>query len=286
MRLKELVHNETLDDVIRTLNRVHGLDISPFDETFLRKAVDARRAELGVETDEAYGAYVAGSRAEAETLSGALRIGYTEFFRNPLAFDLLGQILLPRLIADRANAGHGELRVWSAGCAAGQEAWSIALLLDEVLGAHARPIDYRIFATDLSESDLAVARAGVYSVSAVDNLRLRQLRRYFVRQDDSYVVCQRLRDRVSFNTYDLLDKSSGSPSASIYGDFDLVFCCNLLFYYRPDIRTRILHKVCRAVSPGGYFVTGEAEREIVLQHGLLREVGLMTGVFQKGRECT
>lgn len=286
MTHKRLACNEMLDKVIHVLAGVHGLDISAFEETFLGKAVEKRRLELGLETDEVYGEYLAGCRAEAEVLFGSLRIGYTEFFRNPLAFDLLGQVLLPRLVSDRAKAGQRELRVWSACCAAGQEAWSVAILLDEVTRAESCPLGYRIFATDLSEPDLALARAGVYSADAVDNLRLRQLRRYFVRHEDSYVVCQRLRDRVSFNRYDLLDNSSGCPSASIYGDFDLVFCCNLLFYYRQDIRKRILDKLCRALSPGGYFVTGEAEREIVLKTGSFGEVGLMTGVFQKGRDYT
>ena len=286
MTQKGLAHNETLEAVIQVLDSVHGLDISPFDETFLGKAVDKRRVELGLETVETYGKYLAGCRAEAEVLFCSLRIGYTEFFRNPLAFDLLGQVLLPRLVADRAKVGQSEIRVWSAGCAAGQEAWSVAILLEEVTGAEACPLGYRIFATDLSEPDLALARRGVYSANDVGNLRMRQLRRFFVRHDDSYVICQRLRDRVSFSTYDLLDKSSGCPSASIYGDFDLVFCCNLLFYYRADIRKRILDKVCRALSPGGYFVTGEAERDLVLKNGLLCEVGLLTGVFQKGRDYT
>lgn len=283
MTHKDLACNEMLDTIIHVLNSVHGLDISPFDETFVWKAVEKRCLELGLETDEVYGKYLAGCRAEAEVLFGSLHIGYTQFFRNPFAFDLLGQVLLPRQVSDRAKAGHSEFRVWSACCAAGQEAWSIAILLDEVTGAESCPLGYRIFATDLSEPDLTLARAGVYSADAVDNLRLRQLRRYFVRHDDSYAICQRLRDRVSFATYDLLDTSSGCPSGSIYGDFDLVFCCNLLFYYRPDIRRRILDKLCRALSPGGYFVTGEAEREIVLKCGSFDEVGFMTGVFQKGR---
>jgi chemotaxis methyl-accepting protein methylase len=193
-------------------------------------------------------------------------------------------MVLPSLAAEKARSGQGEIRVWSAGCAAGQEAWSIAMLLDEVAGADSPSFSYRIFATDLSEPDLALARDGIYSDEALGNVRLRQLSRFFSRQGDAYAVLPRLREKVCFSSYDLLDERSSSPAVSIYGDFDLVFCCNLLFYYRQSIRQRILDKVCRALAPGGYFVTGEAERDIVSNRNGLCAVSPSVAVFQKRRE--
>ena len=189
--------------------------------------------------------------------------------------------MLPGLVAEKGACGRGELRVWSAGCAAGQEAWSVAMLLEGAVRVGEQPPPYRIFATDQAESDLTLARAGVYGADAVGNVRLRHLDAFFSRQGESYAIAPRLRERVAFSAYDLLDERSASPASSIYGDFDLILCCNLLFYYRPGTRQRMLDKFFRALSPGGYFVTGEAERGIVSCLKGFRPVAPPSSVFQK-----
>lgn len=187
---------------------------------------------------------------------------------------MIGQLVLPGLVKTKKESG-GEIRVWSAGCASGQEAWSLAILLEELAG----PVPYRIFATDLA--DPGFARLGVYGAEAVGNVRVRHLREFFSRQGESYSVVPRLRARVDFSAYDLLDRSSASPAASIYGGFDLILCCNLLFYYRQEARRHILDKVCHALSPSGYFVTGEVERAMVQGQNGLRAVISPAAVFEK-----
>ena len=120
---------ETLDALVDLVRKVHGLDLFPFDRTFLAKALD-RRAAAFAETSLAYEERLARDSSEGEALLRSLHIGYSEFFRNILAFALLEQVILPSLIDTREKSGRGELRIWSAGCAAGQEAWSLAILLD------------------------------------------------------------------------------------------------------------------------------------------------------------
>lgn len=275
--------NEPLEAVIQTLHKTQGLDVSPYDESFLLKSIDKRLAATGLTSVAAYRDCLADNPAEAETFWRSLRIGYSEFFRNPLAFSMLGQWVLPHLAEEKKKTGRGEIRVWSAGCAAGQEAWSVAMLLNDLAEAHDPPLAYRIFATDLSEHDLALAHAGIYNADALGNVLSRYVRDYFVRQGDSFAIVPRLRTQVDFSVYDLLDERSSSPGASIYGDFDLILCCNLLFYYRPEIRRHILNKVCRALAPGGYVVTGETERDIVAEQHGLRAVGPPAAIFQKQR---
>lgn len=248
-----------LDDIIQAMAGSHGLDISRYEEAFLRKTVAKRVAATGGGTVAAYGERVAGDRAEAEMFFYSLRIDHSDFFRNPLTFAVLGQLILPGLVEAKKKSG-GEIRAWSAGCASGQEAWSLAMLLEELAG----PVPYRIFATDLAEPEFA--RAGVYCAEAVGNVRTRHLSEYFSRQGESFSVIPRLRSRVDFSAYDLLDGSSSSPAASIYGGFDLILCCNVLFYYRKEARLGILDKASRALSPSGYFVTGEVERTMVSEH--------------------
>jgi chemotaxis methyl-accepting protein methylase len=269
------------DTLIRLLQEAHGLDLSPFDAAFLDKSAEARREEGGFASVAALTEHLTQHRAAAEAFCRSLRIGYSEFFRSPLAFAVLEKLVLPGLVAEKGACGRGEIRVWSAGCAAGQEAWSVAMLLECAVRAGEQPTSYRIFATDQSDVDLTLASAGVYGSEAVGNVRLRHLDAFFSRQGESYAVAPRLRERVDFSAYDLLDERSASPASSIYGDFDLILCCNLLFYYRPGIRQRMLDKFFRALSPGGYFVTGEAERGAVSRQKGFRPVAPPSSVFQK-----
>lgn len=273
MRLDSLESDGALDEVLEVLSAAHGLDISRYDEMFLRRSLAKRMETTGTASIRDYAGYLAGNREEALKFHASLRITHTEFFRNPLSFAVLEQIVLPALVEAKKRSG-GEIRVWSAGCAAGQEAWSIAMLLDELAG----PVSHRIFATDLEEP--VSARHGVYGPGDVGNVRTRHLHDYFTRQGDTYSVVPWLRERVDFSVCDLLDGSPAIPAASIYGDFDLILCCNLLFYYSLGARKRILDNICNGLAPGGYFVTGEAERVMVAAHGGLHAMAASAAVFR------
>lgn len=264
--------------IIKVMNQIHGKEISMYDESFLTKSLKKRWVETGVETAVAYCNYLEKNSIEADALLASLNINYSEFFRNPLTFALLEQWILPRLISQKS--GGGEIRIWSAGCAAGQEAYSIAMLMDKFGSANGNSIRFRIFATDTSQAALSLARDGVYDTDAVQNVKLKQLRDYFIKRDETYTISSRLRDNVTFSTYDLLDKSSANPPGSIYGDFDIVFCSNLLFYYKPDSRHFILHKVQQSISENGYLITGEAERGLVGKRDRLQMVAPPAAIFQ------
>ena len=271
--------NTELAEIIRVMSQAHGRDISWYDESFLAQALEKRRAVTASQTAAAYLAYLAENSAEAAELCRSLHITYSEFFRDPLAFALLEHVILPRLVAEKS--GRAEIRIWSAGCAAGQEPYSVALLLDDLARAREQPIPHRIFATDQSEAELAAARQGVYAAAAVQNVRLRHLHDYFTQQGETYTISARLRDRLDFSIHDLLDLRFASPRVSIYGDFDIVFCSNLLFYYQPDIRQFILDQVYHALSPHGYLVTGAAETAIVERASGFQAVNWPAAVLQK-----
>ena len=267
------IPGEPTDEIVRALADVYGLDISRYEAGFLRRTITKRMGETGAGTIPAYAGQLAGDREEAQKLCSSLRIAHTEFFRNPLSFAVIEQVILPVLVEAKKKSG-GEIRVWSAGCSYGQEAWSIAMLLDELAG----PVAYRIFATDLEEP--VSARHGVYSPGDVGNVRARHLSEYFHRQGDSFSIIARLRERVDFSACDLLDGRTAIPAASIYGDFDLILCCNLLFYYHPEARRRILDKIRSGLAPGGYFVTGDVERDMVAAHSGLYAMAPSAAVFQ------
>jgi chemotaxis methyl-accepting protein methylase len=270
-----------LDAVIQVMDQAHGLDITIFNESFLTKSVEKRLQATACRTSGAYLKRLSEDGAEAEALFRSLRVVYSEFFRNPLTFALLEQQILPGLVQEKARNGEGEIRIWSAGCAAGQEAWSVAILLDEAAAACERPVPYRIFATDLSETDLAIARKGIYSAAAVRNVRLRHLDSCFSRKGDIYTLAPRLKSRVDFSVYDLLAAGTTCPPVSIYGHFDIILCSNVLMYYQDKALHIIVDKLRKCLAPGGYLVTGETERQIVAGAGGFREVTPPTAIFRR-----
>jgi chemotaxis protein methyltransferase CheR len=273
-----------LDELIRTMDRVHGLDISGFDPSFLARSLERRLQASGCDSVENYLAErLVKDRVEAESFHRSLRVGYSVFFRDPLTFALLATQILPDLVENGRKTGRSGLRVCSAGCSTGQEAWSLAILLDELAASPERQPAWRVFGTDLSEPNLALARAGVYSTPELGNVCLRHLDSCFTRQGDEFAVKTRLRERVDFAAYDLLDTATTSPPSSIFGDFDLVVCCNLLMYYRPEQQRRILDKLHDCLAPGGYLVTGETERRIAGSAANLREAMFPAPIFQKRR---
>jgi len=258
-----------------------GLDISIYDDCFLERSIERRIAVAGANSESAYLELLEKDRGEAMALFDSLHVGFSEFFRNPLSFACLERIVLPAL-AERKKAGDDrELRIWSAACAEGQEAYSAAILCDELLSTADSGLSCRIFATDIDERALAAAAAGVYDSAALGNVSLKRLTAYFSKKADAFALVPRIRGSVEFSVFDLLTNGGTCPPMSIYGDFDIVFCGNLLFYYKPERRKRILERIINCLAPGGYLVTGEAEREIVARHHF-REAFPASAVFRIG----
>jgi len=266
-------------EIISVMRKSYGMDIAMFDGSFLAQAVLKRRAGLPDPYAADYPGYIAVNRLEADELFQSLNITFSEFFRNSLTFALLEQIVLPGLVKARGGSGSDEIRVWSAGCSAGQEAYSIAILFDELNAGRSSPVPYRIFASDNSEDQLESARKGVYDALSVQNVKVKHIEKYFSFNNGMYTIIPRLKERIEFIPYDLLDKKSSCPAQSIYGDFDLVLCCNLLFYYRSDCRKAIIKKLVQCIAPGGFFVTGEAERALFEAGAGLRSVSRYAPVF-------
>lgn len=274
---------EALATVKRAILQASARDLDPYDERFLARSLVRRAAAIGSVSAEAYLAQLLGDPAELAAFVASLDIHHSELFRDPLTYALLETRLLPDLLAEKQAPGDGELRVWSAGCATGQEAYSLAILLHELLESRAWPLAYRIFATDAAEAPLEAARRGVYPASDLGRVTVRRLERWFTRQGSAFVVDPGLRERVDFSRHDLLDPGLSHPTASIFGDFDLVLCCNLLYYYGDGARRRILDRLVGGLAPGGYLVTDATERELVLGSRTLRPVTPAVGVFQAGR---
>jgi chemotaxis methyl-accepting protein methylase len=274
---KKLV-NADIQKLLELMQAEHGRDISVYDIAFLAQTLDQRKAAIAAPDRGSYLAHLAANALEAEEFTQALSNSHSEFFRNSLTFGYLEQIVLPALMN---RPGDPEIRIWSAGCAGGQEAYSLAMLLSELADRCGHRRGFRIFATDRSGAEVQGATRGIFDETALQNVRLRHLRAFFSRQNEAWVVVPELRDWIEFSEYDLLDEKTHCPPACIFGGFDLIFCANLLFYYRPEVRRRILNKLCQSLAPHGYFVTGEVERALVEPLKALKPLFLNAPIFQK-----
>lgn len=269
-----------VDEAVTFISQKLGFDVSVYDETFLKKSLEKRLTRTSCVTLSAYLDYLSDNEEEAKAFSSSLNITYSEFFRGALAFAILEKMILPALMGEK-RSGASEIRIWSAGCAGGQEAYSVAMILNELAGEKDPEIPFRIFATDISEESLEIARRGIYDSKSVQNVTLRYLLKYFDQRAELYVIDPKLRERIEFSQYDLLHDSSCCPPASIFGNFDLVICSNVLFYYSHDLRKFILNKIGRSLTQSGYLLTTEAERGIVQQAEAFRAISVPATFFQR-----
>ena len=277
----ERLSDTALTELTRILGEFHGLDVSRYEPSFLSRSLEKRlQLEAGT-THRGYLERLARDRDEANLFQHSLGIHHSEFFREPLLFALLEERILPEIFAKIGVSPRKELRIWSAGCAAGHEAYSLAISVQSFSETCAQPLPFRIFATDCSEEQIAAARVGSFSPVCMKNVRLGQLQRWFLPMGEAYAVSPQLRERIDFSVYNLFDERSGCPPESLYGGFDIVVCSNLLYYYRPEAQRQILQRVQRCLVPDGYLITGTIEHKLVNDVGLFTASMAPLALFQK-----
>ncbi|MDP8206152.1 MAG: protein-glutamate O-methyltransferase CheR [Candidatus Electryonea clarkiae] len=241
------------------LKEVYNYDFSGYSSSVFKNGIRKRTEAIGLSDAGQYFEYLSQHHDEIDKLIDALTINVSSFFRNPLIFNYIENIILPQLIKNKVGAGGKALRIWSAGCSAGEEPYSIAILVREFLEKNNHPVQTNIFATDIDAEILSRAKAAVYSSEDINNVRYGLVKKYFTKKGSDFKLKTNISEMVDFSVYDLLDKRSKAPPVSIFGDFDLVLCRNVLIYYRKEHQDLILEKLNHSLINGGYLVLGEAE---------------------------
>ncbi|MCF8390450.1 MAG: protein-glutamate O-methyltransferase CheR [Bacteroidales bacterium] len=266
-----------INDICDFLRQSQGIDVSTYEDSFLKKTLQNRISTSMCDSMEEYFTFLKQNSTEGNLLIASLQNNYSEFFRNALTFAVLERIVLPYIVKKKKKK---EIRIWSAACAQGQEVYSFAMLLEELRGGDDEKFKYRIFATDKCDAQINKAKHGEYPSSALNNINFKRAEKWFTKRNDVFTIKSELKENIDFSIFDLLGKNSGSPSVSIFGDFDIVFCANLLFYFNSKNQKQIVNKISKSISDGGYLITGEAERQILLNLDF-SEVFLQSGIFQK-----
>jgi two-component system, chemotaxis family, CheB/CheR fusion protein len=242
--------NGDLHEVLALVRRKTGQDFAQYKQATMLRRVQRRMRITATGSLAAYAQMLRRTPAEIDRLFGDLLIGVTAFFRDPLVFASLAAEVIPALL--RGRDADTEVRFWVPGCATGEEAYSLAILLREALASLDGAPPVKLFATDIDEPALEFARQGRYASSIADNVSPERLARFFRPLPSGYQVAKEIRDMCVFSTHNLV----GDPP---FSRLDLVSCRNLLIYLEAEIQKKLVPLFHYALAPGGYLVVGPSE---------------------------
>jgi two-component system, chemotaxis family, CheB/CheR fusion protein len=225
-------------------------DFALYKQGTLHRRIERRMAMAGIENGGDYLRFLQEDAAERERLAKGLLINVTHFFRDPVAFDLLEEKVIPELV--QRQTLDRPLRIWVPGCSTGEEAYSITMLFLEQIAVSKRNIKLQIFASDIDTDCVAFARNGIYSESIEADVTPTRLARFFTKDDHSYRVVRELREAVVFTSQSLL---ADAP----FSRLDLISCRNLLIYLGPDAQRKALSLFHFALREDGVLFLGSSE---------------------------
>ncbi|MCW2661471.1 MAG: hypothetical protein JWP83_2623 [Mycobacterium sp.] len=263
--------DEAFEALLHYMRDSRGFDFTGYKRTSLMRRVRHRMDQAGYTTFEEYLDVLQASSDEFASLFNTILINVTAFFRDPEAWEFVRAEVIPRMLAER---GPGDpIRVWSAGCASGQEAYTLAMLLAEALGPDAFRQRIKIYATDIDEEALTEARAASYDAKAVDSVPEDLLARYFEQVNGRYIFHKDLRRAVIFGRNDLV---KDAPISRV----DLLACRNTLMYLNAETQRNVLGRLRFALAPQGTLFLGHAE--MLLSHSeRYAPLSLKNRIFRK-----
>jgi len=263
--------DQDLEVLLDYLRRSRGFDFTGYKRASLSRRIHKRMQVVGVDGYLSYLDHLEVDPEEFTQLFNTILINVTGFFRDPPSWEYLREEILPRLGAEKR--GGGPIRIWSAGCASGEEAYTLAMVTAEALGADTVREQVKIYATDVDEEALNQARLARYGDKQVEGVPPELLERYFERNGAGYVFSKDLRRSVIFGRHDLLQDA---PISRI----DLLVCRNTLMYLNSETQSHVLARFGFALREGGYLLLGKAE--MLLAHSnLFSAVDLKRRVFRK-----
>jgi len=260
-----------LDQVVGLLFEATRISFRDYKRRTLVRRVERRQGIRQVDSLREYVAMLRRDPAEVVALADDLMLSVTRFFRDTESFDALRREAIIPLLAERKPGR--PLRIWVAGCATGEEAYSIAMTIAECASSAIDPSWVRILASDIDDRALEIARAGRYPSGIAADVGAARLARFFAADGDGYVVCKELRDVVVFARQNLL----GDPP---FSQLDLVTCRNVLIYAEAEAQKRAVATFHFALNPGGMLFLGSAETTSAAE-GLFEPVSAKHRLFRR-----
>jgi two-component system CheB/CheR fusion protein len=259
------------EHLLEHLKITRGFDFTAYKRTTLSRRIDKRLSDIGVDSYVGYLDYLQVHQDEFTQLFNSILINVTSFFRDGETFEYLRTQIVPNVLT-ASEGGDGQIRIWSAGCASGEECYSVAILFAEAMGAEPFRERVKIYATDVDEEKLAIARVVAYTDRQVQSLPVAYRDKYFDHVSDRWMFRKDLRRSVIFGRHDLLDDA---PISRV----DLLLCRNTLMYFNHEAQAKIVHRFHFALREGGFLILGKSEM-------LLNFIGAFTPADLKQRVFT
>lgn len=254
---KDIEKDETEDDILGNHEKICaiiksriGHDFSFYKKNTISRRVERRMSMQQIEKMSDYVSFLSRNNTEIDNLYRDLLIGVTNFFRNPEAFEELKQRIIPELIKDKPE-GYC-LRIWAPGCSSGEEAYSLAIIIQESIDNLNKNINAQIFATDIDDMAISKARIGVYPKDISTEVSEERLHRFFIREDGNYRIKKNIREMVLFATQNLI---RDPPFTKI----DILCCRNLLIYIKPEFQKRLIPIFHYSLKRNGILFLGNSE---------------------------
>jgi two-component system, chemotaxis family, CheB/CheR fusion protein len=262
---------ERVEALLDYVKGTRGFDFTAYKRSSLMRRIQKRLQAVAIDSYEAYQTYLEAHPEEFGLLFNTILINVTSFFRDPEAWTFLSSHIVPRVISSgRSDAA---IRVWSSGCASGEEAYTLAIILAEQLGVEQFRRRVKIYASDVDEDALMQARHATYTATQVQDVPAELLSKYFERVDDRYLFHKDVRRSIIFGRHDLVQDA---PISRV----NLLVCRNTLMYFTRDAQAKVLNRFHFALRNGGFLFMGRAE--LLLTHGeLFTPVELKWRVFTK-----
>ena len=270
------LHAQSLDgfDALATkITRETSFQCTSYKDKCLRRRIAVRMRAHGTSTYDEYARVLDADSREYERLLDALTINVTKFFRNPSTFDMLARVIVPALWARS-----GPIRVWSAGCSSGEEAYSIAALFYDyarAIGAEAQLNRVSVLGTDIDRASLAAAERATYPPAAFVDTPPEFLNRHFITENSARVVIPAIRAMVRFERHDIL---IAPPPATL---FECIVCRNVIIYFDRMAQEELFTKFYHSLSPGGCLVLGRVETLLGQPRSWFVPVDLRERIFRK-----
>ena len=241
---------ETFSRIYSILKKVSGIDFTNYKRTTVLRRIERRMVVTHSAGLTDYVRLLAENTDEANILVKEILIGVTNFFRDPSFFEKLKLNVIYNIVE---HAGEKDpIRVWSAGCSTGEEAYSLAILFRETLEELGVLRDIKIFATDVDSRAIEQAGKGVYSESILDDVSTERLARFFTKKNDQYIISKEIRRMIIFAPHNML---SDPP----FGKLDLICCRNVMIYFQPVLQRSLFSIFHSALKNGGYLFLGKSE---------------------------
>lgn len=240
----------TFEALLDYLRQAHGFDFTSYKRSSLMRRMQRRMQVLDISSYSDYGDYLKKNSEEFTPLFSTIENNFTDFFRDALAWKHLATEILPRIIGGKPESE--PIRVWSAGCASGEETYSLAIILDQALGREQFRARVRIYGTDVDADALNQARQANYRASQVVGIPSELLNQYFEPTEDNYIFCKDLRRSIIFAHHNLV---GNAPMSQI----DLLVCRNVLIYFNIESQTRIMIRFHFGLKDSGFLFLGNAE---------------------------